>query len=162
MRGCTPTRSLDDIIKGSGSQGSGGKVRGKQQKSGGRDGGRDGGGRDGGGRQKTKSTPYSRPDARDKDSRPDGARGRGNFQYGKESTRGGGGGGGGGGGIRGGRDGARGGGRDGARGGGGGGGGGGDANSVFVGGLSENVDWKALKQHMAQATSCASATLEPE
>ena len=161
MRGCTPTRSLDDIIKGSGSQGSGGKVRGKQQKSGGRDGGRDGGGRDGG-RQKTKSTPYARPDASDKDSRPDGARGRGNFQYGKESTLGGGGGGGGGG-TRGGRDGARGGGRDGARGGGGGGGGGGgDANSVFVGGLSEDVDWKALKEHMTQVTSCASATLEPE
>ena len=136
MCGCTLTRSLDDIIKGSGSQGSGGKVRGKQQKSGGRDGGRDGG------RQKAKSTPYSRPDTSDKDKK-----GRGNFQYGKESTRSGGGGGGGGGGMRGGRD--------SARGGGGGGGGGGDANTVFVGGLSENVDWKALKEHMAQVTSCA-------
>jgi len=131
MCGCTLTRSLDDIIKDSGNKGSGGKVRGKQQKSGGRDGGRDGG------RQKARSAPYSRPDTSDKDKK-----GRGNFQYGKDSTWGGGGGGGG---MRGGRDGAR----------GGGGGGGGDANTVFVGGLSEDVDWKALKAHMAQVTACA-------
>ena len=125
MCGCTLTRSLDDIIKDSGNKGSGGKVRGKQQKSGGRDGGRDGG------RQKARSAPYSRPDTSDKDRK-----GRGNFQYGKDSTWGGGGGGGG---MRGGRD---------------GGGGGGDANTVFVGGLSEDVDWKALKAHMAQVTAC--------
>ena len=132
MCGCTLTRSLDDIIKDSGNKGSGGKAaRGKQQKSGGRDGGRDGG------RQKARSAPYSRPDTSDKDKK-----GRGNFQYGKDSTWGGGGGGGG---TRGGRDGAR----------GGGGGGGGDANTVFVGGLSEDVDWKALKAHMAQVTACA-------
>ena len=130
MCGCTLTRSLDDIIKDSGNKGSGGKAaRGKQQKSGGRDGGRDGG------RQKARSAPYSRPDTSDKDKK-----GRGNFQYGKDSTWGGGGGGGG---TRGGRDGAR----------GGGGGGGGDANTVFVGGLSEDVDWKALKAHMAQVTA---------